>query len=111
MKRILTTLAVLMLGIVLAVPAYAGEGKGDGKRKHKRKRPNAERIFKHFDKNEDGLLTSDEVPERAWKRIAKADEDGDGAVSKKELKKAIRKHRGKRGGRRGGGKGGGGDDE
>jgi len=41
--------------------------------------------FERFDENSDGLLTSDEVPEQAWLRLASADSDGDGAVSPEEL--------------------------
>jgi len=102
MKAVLTTAAALLLTIALAVPAYAEEGGGrDGGKGGKRKRPHAGKLFEKFDKNKDGSLTSDEVPEKAWARISKADADGDGAVTKAELREAFKKHRGKKG-KRGG---------
>lgn len=48
-------------------------------------------MFQRADKNGDGKLTKDEVPERLWERISKADADGDGAVTKEELKQAAPK--------------------
>ena len=107
MKSVLTIASALCLTVLFALPAYAdagGRGDRDGKGKHKRKRPSVEKIFEKFDKDESGSLTSDEVPERPWTRISKADADGDGAVTKKELKDAFKKRRGKRGGKRGGDK-------
>lgn len=91
--------ALLMYGI--AAPTADAEGKGKGKRKGKR----AKHAFKHFDKNGDGQLTADEVPEKIWAKISKADADGDGIVTKAELK-AARKARKGRKGRKGGKKDG-----
>ena len=101
MKSVLTLASALCLTVLFALPAYAdagAKGDGNGKGKNKRKRPSVEKIFERFDKDESGTLTSDEVPERPWSRISKADTDGDGAVSRKELKDAFKKRRGKRGG-------------
>ena len=41
--------------------------------------------FDLFDKENKGVLTKDDVPERVWDRISKADANGDGKVSKGEL--------------------------
>lgn len=42
-------------------------------------------IFTRFDKNSDGKLTSDELPEPARERFMQADTDADGAISKEEM--------------------------
>lgn len=94
MKRILSAVAVLIAVVALSVPAYAGEGKGKGKRGKARR--HAGKIFKHFDKNKDGSLTADEVPEKIWNKISRADANGDGAVTKAELRQARKDRRGKR---------------
>lgn len=88
---------MLVTTLALAIPAHAEERKG-GKRK--RGKHKIGRMFKQFDKNKDGLLTADEVPERAWQRISKADANGDAAVSRDELRAACRKRRGPKGERR-----------
>jgi Ca2+-binding EF-hand superfamily protein len=51
-------------------------------------RPSIDDIFAKLDKNADGKLTQDELPERLAERIMKADTDGDGAVTKEELQAA-----------------------
>ncbi len=104
-------LSLLALGALLAlVPcdlAHAEGGQGGGRRGPRRGPPDVDKIFERFDANEDGKLTSDEVPERPWKRISEADANEDGAVTKEELKAHIESR--KREGRRGrGGRGGGG---
>lgn len=64
-------------------------------------------MFEKADKNKDGKLTQDEVPQY-WERIAKADLDKDGAVTKEEMAKAraYAEKQGKGGSSAGGGKGG-----
>ena len=42
-------------------------------------------FFARMDKNGDDKLTEDEAPGQAWERLAKLDQDGDGAISKSEL--------------------------
>ena len=61
-------------------------------------------LFEKFDKNGDGKLTREEMPERGHRLIDRFDADGDGALSKSELPSGGAG----RGGRRGGGSGGGG---
>jgi len=56
-------------------PGQGGEGN----------RPNPEAIFKMADKNGDGKITSDEVPEDRRPMIERADKDGDKAVTKDEF--------------------------
>ena len=52
-------------------------------------------MFERMDKNNDGALTSDEVKERFWQHLVKADANRDGKVTKQELEQA-RAARGKR---------------
>ncbi len=61
---------------------------GEGGRERQRRDP-AE-MFAEFDKNGDGRLTPDELPERMAERIMRADADGDGAVTLEELEQARR---------------------
>ena len=52
--------------------------------------------FKHFDKDNDGALTSGEleqVPEPLRRRLMSADADGDGVVTKQEFMKHLRDRR------------------
>lgn len=58
-------------------------------------------MFKRADKNEDGKISKDEVPEQIWARLGKLDKDGDGAVSGEEAK-AGRPEGGRPGGPGGG---------
>ncbi|MEM7600272.1 MAG: hypothetical protein AAF357_02525 [Verrucomicrobiota bacterium] len=41
-------------------------------------------MFKRADKNSDGKISKDEVPEQLWARLGKLDTDGDNAVSQEE---------------------------
>ena len=54
-------------------------------------------IFRHLDRNQDGKVSPDEVPDDARERFdrlsAYADTDGDGAISKEEFQKGIEKIR------------------
>jgi Ca2+-binding EF-hand superfamily protein len=42
-------------------------------------------FFENTDKNADGKLSQDEVPEQAWARLSKADANNDGGVTREEL--------------------------
>ena len=94
MKTILRTTFVLLLGLAMATPAFAGERGGKGKGKGKGRK--AARLFARFDKDKSGSLTSDEVPAKLWTRLEKADADGDGAVTKAELRAKHKERRGKK---------------
>ncbi|MDF1822996.1 MAG: hypothetical protein P1U68_00045 [Verrucomicrobiales bacterium] len=65
-------------------------------------------MFKRADKNGDGKLSKDEVPEAIWDRLGKLDQDGDNAISHEEAKAARPDGPGAPGG---GGKGKGGPGE
>jgi polyisoprenoid-binding protein YceI len=75
-------------------------GRGGGRRGNPLDR------FKEMDKNGDGKLAGDEIPERMKNFIGNIDSDGDGAVTQEEMKSAMEKMRGGGGGRgQGGGRG------
>lgn len=62
---------------------HQGQDK-DARRQHGPKDP--ARLIKRFDKNGDGKLTVAELPEKAQKRLGKADTNKDGTLSAEELK-------------------------
>lgn len=81
-------------------PGFGGRGPGAGRPGFGRPgfggprfggHPSAEFLLEHADKNKDGKLTKDELPERAWEHLSTADTDKDGAVSKAELEAHIKK--------------------
>ena len=86
MKPVLTSACALLVAVTLAVPAYAEDGGKRGRKGKKRKRPSVEKLFEKFDTDQNGSLTSAEVPEKAWARLSKADADGDGGVTKAEVR-------------------------
>lgn len=53
-----------------------GKGKGKG---------NPGEFIKRMDKNGDGNLSKDEVPEQFWARISTLDKDGDSSISREEF--------------------------
>ncbi len=59
-------------------------GKGQLGQGGQRQPPDINRIMQ-LDRNGDGLLAPDEMPERARDRLGRADTDGDGMVSRTEL--------------------------
>lgn len=86
----------LLMSVAFAAPAHAEDAAGpDGAAKQKRHKRG--QIFQRLDKNGDGQLTQDEVPERLWERLVQADTDGDGAISKDEAKAARKQHMKRRG--------------
>jgi len=50
--------------------------------------PSIDELLKALDRNGDGVLTQDEVPEKLAMRIAAADANGDGKITKEELEQA-----------------------
>ena len=79
-----------------------GAGPGGGQQPGQRGNPAA--MFDRMDKDGDGSLSEDEVPEQMRDKFGMVDADGDGAVSKQELVSAIerRMKAGGKGGNRGG---------
>lgn len=66
------------------------------------------RLLESRDKNGDGKLSGDEIPEMLRERVPMIDENGDGAIDKAEAEKAIARVEGRGGNRRereGGGEG------
>lgn len=67
-----------------------GKGKGEGPGGDAQ-RGGPDAIFGKFDENEDGKLSSSEVPAEMWAKVSKADTDADGLVSKEEMKEVYKK--------------------
>ena len=90
-------LVVLVVGIGL-VSSSVAFGKGDGRKREggRRERPSAEQLIERLDKNEDGKLAQDEVPERLWEKLSRVDANKDGAVTKEEIAEARKNHAGGR---------------
>ncbi|MEZ5992590.1 MAG: hypothetical protein R3E76_09570 [Planctomycetota bacterium] len=78
-------------GYVLLVPNHADARAGRGGRM------NADQMFEQYDKDKDGKLSKEELPERMQGFFDMLDTDGDGFVSKDELN-ALSGGRGGRGG-------------
>ena len=55
--------------------------------------PPAEALFERFDPEHKGALLKGNVPEGLWNRIAKADANSDGSISKEELEAFIKQER------------------
>ena len=74
-------------GTIGANDATKGDaGKGDAAKKGRGGRGRGQRLdFATLDKNKDGKLTKDEVPERMQSFFDAIDANHDGAVSKQEL--------------------------
>ncbi len=53
----------------------------------------ADAVFERSDKNKDGKLTKDELPDFFWQRLSAADADKDGSVSKAELEEHFKNMR------------------
>ena len=69
------------------------EGQGAG--------PMLDRLFERFDPEGAGALSAEDVPEMLWQRLAPADADGDGAVTREELQAHAQAQRERFGGARG----------
>lgn len=99
----LTTIAGLLLLAVAPAMAQPPQGPRGPGGPHAKGRPAPEALFDRFDKDDDGKLTADELPERIAERMLEhADADGDGAVTLEELQAARPERPGGPGGPRGG---------
>lgn len=81
-------------------PGRGGPGGGRGQF------PSPEELIKENDKNDDGKLSGEEIPERMKNFVDRIDEDKDGAISLDELKAARERMQRRGGGRGGPGRGG-----
>ena len=50
---------------------------------------NAESYFKRLDRNKDGKLIGDEIPQRMRQVVRRADRDNDKAITLEEFRRAI----------------------
>ena len=84
-------------------PRGSGQAGGPGRSGSSADRTGS--MFDRFDKNKDGKLAMDELPERMRSWLAQADTSGDGVIDRSELTAAMG-NRGEGGRRRGSGAGG-----
>ncbi len=56
-------------------------------------RPTAESLLQRADRNHDGKLSKDELPEFLWSRLSAGDSDKDGSLSKSELEEFLKHQR------------------
>ena len=84
--------AAVVAGLVLiagnAVYAQGRPRGGPGRAGGAGEMPSVDQIFQQLDKNGDGKLTKDEMPERLGQFLMRADANGDGALTKQELAEA-----------------------
>ncbi len=92
MKTKLTWLTIALCGGGLALAEDAvkprPEGTPPGKPGERRFEGGPGALFEKFDKNGDKQLSKEEVPEKAWEFISKADADKNNLVTREELEKA-----------------------
>ncbi len=60
-------------------PGWGGPGRGGP--------PDLRQMLQRLDKNKDGELAKEEVPDPMWSRLSRADANDDGTISKDELRK------------------------
>lgn len=88
MKNTLMSAALLALLTVIASPAaFADHHKGEGKQKEKGK------YHMKADTNGDGIMSFDEFITMKKERFAEMDADGDGNLTREEMRNAHKKYR------------------
>lgn len=105
MQRMWMTAGVLLVcaaGISGAQepPPMPGGGQEGGRGGRERRGDPAQRIqrlLQRFDKDGDGALSKEELPERFAERLMRADADGDGKITPEEFTKAAEQRRAERG--------------
>lgn len=81
------SIALILLGLSLAIPLQANEAAGE----KKPKKPNPQAVFKKKDKDADGFLTKEEFvgkakdPKKAESIFSKKDKNGDSKLSADEF--------------------------
>ena len=89
----------IKLGVLaMAIGLFASckmNAQNDNSRQERKEPPTVEELFKTMDKNEDGLLSKDEIKGPLKNDFAKIDTDKDGFLSREEVEKAPKPERGK----------------
>lgn len=97
MKKLALLVMVLGMGILVAQepapqqkdnPPVKKEGRrpfGPRGEKGPMGPPSFKSTLEKFDKNKDGAISKDEVEDKMWERMGKADTDKDGKVTEKEF--------------------------
>lgn len=91
MLRFLLAAFALTSMFLIETGAFAADnnGKGAADKKPLGKAPDAKSFMQKFDKNQDGVLTKDELPEFLAKGFEKADRNGDGKLDMDEVEKML----------------------
>jgi len=83
------SLSVVLLAAVVARAEEPTRQKQQGLPREAPLRFDVDRFFRDLDKNKDGYLTRDEVPEALRENFARIDTNKDGKISREELEKGI----------------------
>ena len=70
-----------------------GKRNGARQRGNQQQRFNPRQMFSRLDKNQDRVITADEVPQRLKQRMEKVDADGNGEINMQEFVSALRSQR------------------
>ncbi|MFT5526480.1 MAG: hypothetical protein ACI9HK_004457, partial [Pirellulaceae bacterium] len=83
---------LLLLAAALMVSPVFAQERGDGER-GRGGPPSPSDFIDRFDKNGDGHVSKDEVPEQAWQFVGRADANKDGKITKEEIDNGMKEMR------------------
>ena len=70
-----------------------GKRQQQGRQRRNQQRFNPRLMFSRLDKNQDNVITADEVPQRMQQRMGNVDSDGNGEITMKEFATALKNQR------------------
>ncbi len=82
--KAIRTLSIAAVFVIVGV--VSGQDAQKPRPKQQEKKPDAGRLFERLDKNNDGMLSKDELPEKAQQAFDRLDKNNDGKIDKEEFK-------------------------